>query len=380
MKKLFLLPLVLFLTFSPVFAQTKVKAPEDFVQQLVLPKEVYIGDKVQLQYTFNSAVDFFALADPQHISGDTLYLNPALKPFADPEGRYSVSEISLYRNGMSYTLLISFVPWITGDLVFPEFDLSACCRELDSVIVKKSGTTDDEKKSGENAGENSESEVASAESNPAVYPISIQPVEVLSMVESLGAVGLRPPVAPLLLPGTKYVLWILIVVGIILLFGVCFVLAKIRAIQEFFFNVRERLGLIRMSKLTKRRLKKLGAKNCSDAEFATEWQSIMRSYLDSRFGVPFGSVTTKRIASVIFNVTGGMLSDSQENSILNIVSLFTRTDYIIFAQNSIDSKQLPVEVHEAAFNEGERSGIVETTGKSIEELEKVEEENAGDAE
>ena len=103
----------------------------------------------------------------------------------------------------------------------------------------------------------------------------------------------------------------------------------------------------------------------------------MRTYLDSRFGVPFGAVTTKRIASVIFNVTGGMLSDSQEDAVLTIVSLFTRTDYIIFAQNSIDSKQLPVEIHEAAFNEGERAGIVESTNGAIEGLEKVDDEKDG---
>ncbi len=388
MKKIFLLPLIFIAATLSVFADTKNKSTSgDFVQQFVLPSEVYIGDEVELHYTFNSGVDFFALADSKHIDGDTLYLNPHLKPFVDADERYTVNEVSLHRNGMSYTLLIKFVPWVTGELKFPTFNLSACCLGKDAEIVDEEKTVDNdasekdsaEKKDGGEKIFEEQVDTMALDSgiNPAPYKIRLQGVNIISLSENLGAISLRPPVSPLLLPGTNYILWTLIVVGVLLLFGICFVLAKMRAIQEAWYNLRERLGLIRMSQLTRRHLKKLASKKCSDVEYATEWQKIMRTYLDSRFGVPFGAVTTKRIASVIFNVTGGMLSDSQEDAVLTIVSLFTRTDYIIFAQNSIDSKQLPVEIHEAAFNEGERAGIVESTNGAIEGLEKVDDEKDG---
>ncbi|MBR6080077.1 MAG: hypothetical protein IKQ66_02515 [Treponema sp.] len=388
MKKIFLLPLIFIAATLSVFADTKNKSTSgDFVQQFVLPSEVYIGDEVELHYTFNSGVDFFALADSKHIDGDTLYLNPHLKPFVDADERYTVNEVSLHRNGMSYTLLIKFVPWVTGELKFPTFNLSACCLGKDAEIVEEEKTVDNdasekdsaEKKDGGEKIFEEQVDTMALDSgiNPAPYKIRLQGVNIISLSENLGAISLRPPVSPLLLPGTNYILWTLIVVGVLLLFGICFVLAKMRAIQEAWYNLRERLGLIRMSQLTRRHLKKLASKKCSDVEYATEWQKIMRTYLDSRFGVPFGAVTTKRIASVIFNVTGGMLSDSQEDAVLTIVSLFTRTDYIIFAQNSIDSKQLPVEIHEAAFNEGERAGIVESTNGAIEGLEKVDDEKDG---
>ncbi len=388
MKKIFLLPLIFIAATLSVFADTKNKSTSgDFVQQFVLPSEVYIGDEVELHYTFNSGVDFFALADSKHIDGDTLYLNPHLKPFVDADERYTVNEVSLHRNGMSYTLLIKFVPWVTGELKFSTFNLSACCLGKDAEIVDEEKTGDNdasekdsaEKKDGGEKIFEEQVDTMALDSgiNPAPYKIRLQGVNIISLSENLGAISLRPPVSPLLLPGTNYILWTLIVVGVLLLFGICFVLAKMRAIQEAWYNLRERLGLIRMSQLTRRHLKKLASKKCSDVEYATEWQKIMRTYLDSRFGVPFGAVTTKRIASVIFNVTGGMLSDSQEDAVLTIVSLFTRTDYIIFAQNSIDSKQLPVEIHEAAFNEGERAGIVESTNGAIEGLEKVDDEKDG---
>ncbi|MBQ5384494.1 MAG: hypothetical protein IIU46_08610 [Treponema sp.] len=371
MKKLILIPLIFITVFLSAFADSKNKGSDDFVQQIVLPSEVYVGDEVQLNYTFNSGVDFFTLASSKHIDGDTLYLNPALKPFADSDERYTVNEVSLHRNGMSYTLLIKFIPWVTGELTIPEFNLSACCLGKDAVIVQKEAAEDSEAEGFE---EQVDTMAIDSGINPAPYKIKLKPVNIISLSEKLGAVSLRPPVSPILLPGTNYIIWTLIVVGVILLFGICFVLAKIRSIQEFWYNLRERLGLIKVSKMTRRKLKKLSVKKCSDAEYAAEWQQLMRTYLDSRFGVPFSSVTTKRISSVIFNVTGGMLSELQEDAVLTIVSLFTRTDYIIFAQNSIDSKQLPVEIHEAAFNEGERGGIVESTVKAIEGLEKVEEE------
>ncbi|MBQ2529008.1 MAG: hypothetical protein II584_01430 [Treponema sp.] len=381
MKKIILPALISIIALMPVSADSKNKGSDDFVQQFVLPSEVYVGDEVQLQYTFNSGVDFFALADSKHIDGDVLYINPALKPFADSEERYNVNEVSLHRAGMSYTLLIKFIPWVTGELSFPEFNLSACCLGKDATIVEKPAEPEASENEGGSDGKVFEEQVDTmaidSGINPAPYRIKVHPVTVISLVEKLGAVSLRPPVSPLLLPGTNYIIWTLIVVGVLLLFGICFVIAKIRAIQNFWYNLCERLGLIRMSKLTRRHLKKLRVKKCTDAEYAAEWQKIMRTYLDSRFGVPFGSVTTKRIASVIFNVTGGMLSEVQEDAVLSIVSLFTRTDYIIFAQNSIDSKQLPVETHEAAFNEGERAGIIDSTNKAIDGLEKVEEEKEG---
>lgn len=366
MKKQVIASLIFMTLVFPLFAQNK-KRSEDFVQQFVLPKEVTVGDKVQLHYTFNSAVDFFALAESEHISGDVLYLNPMSKPFSESPDRFTINEISLLRSGMSYTLLVSFIPWTTGEIVFDDFDLSALSMGRDGTLKEES--VDEEK----------EIDTLAVESgiNPAPYKITLDPVTVVSLSNQLNVVGLRPPVSPLLLPGTKYVLWTLIVVGVVLLFAVCFILAKIRSIREAWFNLQERLGLVRMSNLTKRKLKKLSTKKCSDAEFAAEWQQIMRSYLKSRFDVPFDSVTTKRISSVIFNKTVGMLTETKEDAIFNIVSLFTRTDYIIFAQNSIDSKQLPLEVHEAAFNEGERLAIVDNTGKAIEGLEKVEDEKDG---
>ena len=110
------------------------------------------------------------------------------------------------------------------------------------------------------------------DSSKTQHKIRLQGMNIISLSENLGAVSLRPPVSPLLLPGTNYILWTLIVVGVLLLFGICFVLAKMRAIQEAWYNLRERLGLIRMSQLTRRHLKKLAAKKCSDVEYATEWQ------------------------------------------------------------------------------------------------------------
>ena len=56
---------------------------------------------------------------------------------------------------------------------------------------------------------------------------------------------------------------------------------------------------------------------------------------------------------------------------MDLVSLFTRTDYIVFAQGSIDSRLDPPQEHVAAFADGERKEIVMITSKCIDGLELV---------
>jgi len=341
---------------SPSFPQSS--STEDFVQQILVPKDIYVGDNVQLHYTFNSPIDFFALSDPTRIEGDVLTLNPKSPAFISPDESFTVNDVSLHRNGMSYTLLISFIPWRPGQLEFPEFDLNEYCRTTDFTTVP------------------SESDVPIE--NLVQYKMKLQSVTVLSLVESMGATGIRPAISPRLLPGTTYIVWTLIIVGILVLFAAGFALAKMRAIKEAYYNLLEYLGFLKNVHTAKRGLKKLSEKNCDDGDFAAQWQKIVRNYLDYRFEVPFSSVTTKRIASVINTATGNILGERQENAVMDIVSLFMRTDYIIFAQNSIDSKQLPLEDHQAAFSEGERNKIVEITEKAIDGLEAKNTDEGGD--
>ncbi len=364
MRKFYVIAALCFFMLIPSRLFSQNSSTEDFVQQILVPKDIYVGDRVQLHYTFNSPIDFFALADSAVLEGDVLHLNPKSPAFVSPEESFTVNDVSLHRNGMSYTLVINFIPWHPGLIDFPEFDLNEYCRNAGLLVwpEKKSVLTENP------SAENPESSTLPIE-NLVEYRLKIQSVTVLSLIENLGDTGIRPAISPRLLPGTTYIVWTLIIVGILILFAAGFALAKMRAIKEAYYNLKEYLGFMKNVHAAKRGLKKLSEDSCDDGEFAARWQKIVRNYLDYRFEVPFSSVTTKRIASVINAATGNMLGERQENAVMDIVSLFTRTDYIIFAQNSIDSRQLPLEDHQAAFSQGERSKIIEITESAIDGLE-----------
>ncbi|MBO5606853.1 MAG: hypothetical protein J5930_03070 [Treponema sp.] len=330
---------------NPISASAQGKASDDFVQQVVIPPEVYVGDKAQLQYTFNSPIDFFAQADPSHLSGDTLYINPAEQAFRAENGEFDVSKVSLHRNGMTYTLVVDFTAWTPGSIDFPPFDLNAYCRM----------TTE-----------------GSSVENLVSFEVDLEPLTVPSLSERMNSVGLRPPASPLLIPGTNYIVWTLIVTGVIILFLLGLILVKFPVIREAVYSIREKMGLLRNSRVAKRHLKKLLLRKSSDMEFARSWQQIMRSYLSARFGTSFSSVTTRNLAMVINRATGNMMSEEQEGSLMDLVSLFIRTDYILFAKDSIESQQLPREDHEAAFTEGERNDIVEISKSCIDGMESSE--------
>ena len=98
MKKLLAFLLQFFLVSSLVLSED--------VKQIIVPLEFYVGDSVQLRYSFDSSVDFFAIADPTSVKNDTLSLSPLQPAFVSPEMEYSVKEVSLQRYGSTYTIAI----------------------------------------------------------------------------------------------------------------------------------------------------------------------------------------------------------------------------------------------------------------------------------
>jgi len=316
-------------------------AMEDVIQ-ILIPKEVYVGDTAELRFSFNAPVDLFAGVPADKINDGELLLNTENSSFKMQD--YDIKQVSLRLIGRTYTLSLIFVPWVTGTIKFPPFDLNALIHSDTKVSIPE--------------------ELANKP-----FVITLQPVEILSLVKKYNALTLRSPLPPELLPGTNYIVWSFIILFVLLLFAVIFVLAKFPMISEKFYSLSESLALIKNARQTKHKIRVLLKKKYSDAEFAQEWQSITRKYLSARFSTSFNSITTNSIAKRIMNVTGDFMSNEQEDSIISLTSLFTRTDYIRFAKDSIDSRQLPSEEHEAAFYPGEKEVIAKLTISAISNLE-----------
>ncbi|MBQ5570803.1 MAG: hypothetical protein IIT45_10235, partial [Treponema sp.] len=107
-------------------------AMED-VNQILIPKEVYVGDTAELRFSFNAPVDLFAGVPAEKINDGELLLsteNPAFKM-----QNYDVKQISLRLIGRTYTLSLVFVPWVTGSIKFPPFDLNALIHSETKVSI-----------------------------------------------------------------------------------------------------------------------------------------------------------------------------------------------------------------------------------------------------
>ena len=133
-------------------------------QQILIPKKVYIGDTAELRCTFNSPDPFLK----QLTSSGTAEL-PLVSQSAEPQEEYVIKNISLSPSGIDfYQLTITFIPWKTGDLLFPSMEIEG------SDIV-----------------------------------LEFQPIQIVSLIanESTNTSTIRDTAAPLLLPGTTYKLY-----------------------------------------------------------------------------------------------------------------------------------------------------------------------------
>ena len=158
---------------------------QDSARQTLLPKEIYVGDTAQLSYVFQCQVDLYSLARKgggvSRMEGGILFFDISGGYFARMEDECSVTQLSMRQVGMTYTIVLDFIPWRPGKLEFIPLDMGKLCRTDTDIII------------------------------------SLEPVEVLSLSEKLGANSLRPPASPLLLPGTNYIVWTIIMLSVALL-------------------------------------------------------------------------------------------------------------------------------------------------------------------
>lgn len=346
MKK-FIFASLIFIFSVSLFAQNEIK-------QILIPRDVFIGDQGQIQFSFYSSYDYLNDVERNRIKDGRLYINPEkVSSYLVDSDSCKIQSTILERSGNgNYTLLISLIPWKAEEIKFKEFELGDLCGNL--------------------------SEEESAEKRKTHAPsflVRLRPVKILSLVDKLNEHNLRPAKSPVTLPGTNYFLWGFSILGILFISGIFIVVIKFPQITSKYRKIVAKNKFRKNARDTCRRLKIILRKNLGDKDFAQGVQVIVRKYLEFRFNTSFASVTVSRMLSKIQEVTGNMLNENTEEAVEDIVSAFVRTNYIRFASGSIDSKRLPVEEYQASFLPGERTKMVITLRKAINRLEKGGEEN-----
>ncbi|MBQ5998482.1 MAG: hypothetical protein IJL70_03325 [Treponema sp.] len=317
MKKRFLFVPVLLLCFYALPAQSD-------TSQFVFPKRVLVGDMAELHYTFSSGVDFFP--EEGLLDEKPLFLN--LLPFSTDNSDFTLTKAIIQRNGAMYTVVLTFIPWKSGILDFPQFDLYAAVFGSDTV------------------------------------PFIIDPerVEISSLLTDEDTI-LRPVVPPLLFPGTIYFVYFSIVLFIVVLIFIIQFLIRWRTISDKLNEKRLLRKYAKSSRFAVRQLKKL-EKNSSkiqDSAFCLAIQKIFRKYLTVRFGINFNCLATNQFVTAFETATGGVLDGFIVDNMEAIVEIFTRMDYVRFAHNSLESKKMPAEQYAAVLHDGERGELINTS-------------------
>lgn len=294
-------------------------------QQILIPKKVYIGDTAELRCTFNSPDSFLK----QLTSSGTAKL-PLVSQSTEPQEEYVIKNISLSPSGIDfYQLTITFIPWKTGDLLFPSMEIEG------SDIV-----------------------------------LEFQPIQIVSLIanENTNTSTIRDTAAPLLLPGTTYKLYGTLSVFVIFLI-ICIRIILKRKNILFYINQKRLLKKYKKNKKqTIRNLYKIAdeaeAAKIDDQTAAENLQKSLRTYLEIRFDYPFTHTVSSEIMQGWQTATGGLLSDTKTEAFGNIAASFIRTDFIRYSKNG-------------KFEENELINLIEKIISQIQILEQNEESLSG---
>ncbi len=307
-------------------------------QQILLPKKVYIGDSAELRCTFNS--NSLYLKDFVGSESVSLSLNAFTQELNSQD--YNIQKITLSSAGVDYyQLSITFVPWKTGTIILPPYNVSA---NFDTSNPLTSFSLADQ------------------------IEINFEPVNIVSIVEQNQVQGLSPSAPPMLLPGTSYKLYSALIIFVL------FILLLIRSItkrEQIAFFIRHkkllwkykknrRLTIRALESLLKPVSKKNPAKN--DKEFAEAIQKILRNYLEVRFEYPFSKTVTSGFMGAFHKIFGGtedfssLMSEEKENACIKMTGIFTRSDYIRYSAG-------------AALDEAERRDLIEESEEAVAQLE-----------
>ena len=312
--------------------------------QVLVPQNVYIGDTAELR------VSFVSEKAEKLLKGQSSVELP-LSNFTEELNfqEYQIEKINLITSGPNnYTFVITFIPWKTGNIKFPQYALMS-------------------------------------EEN---LELKFENVSISSLIKD-ESVGLQGQNAPLLLPGTVYKIYGILVGVILVLLILIRLIVKRDSVAA---SIKKRKLIKKYKKNKKETLKNLGKllkKNeISDVDFAAEIQRLIRNYLEVRFEVPFTKTVSSEIKEkfnlgFITNPKNGRvkglnevsldrtyyvespISEQKKEAINIIEKIFLDTDIIRYAQNSQG-------LNKTKFLENEKQEMVEIIKQNVEVLDVLE--------
>lgn len=297
--------------------------PEN-LRQLVIPHTLFVGDTGEIKIYFASEEVFSNATLSQEFFTSVL-----------AENDYSIKKLSISKNGTtadgknSYEFSMTFTPWKTGKNIIPSYNLGKFAGKEDFCVTFDS--------------------------------INVESIFTQKNVDQTfqGARG------PLLLPGTTYKIFLWSGIFLILIILLIRWLVKWQDFILFVKNQRLMFMYRQNKKKTLKFIKKQLDSTQSDRDTASNIQTCLRNYLETRFGYPFKNCAASEIEIGFDKIFQGLMSDEKENAIEDLTAVFVRTDFIRYGK-------------ENHFFEGERpelfniiSGVINTLENRSEQKEEA---------
>lgn len=287
MKKSLLCIIFLFVTFF-AFSQTLLN--ESFS---VVPKDIYIGDLVEIRYNFSTNIN---LLEQQGVK------------ISFPENtKYEIISSTLSGDNGNYTLEISCIPWETGPIDLPKIELSEYIETISTS-----------------------------------FAIDVPSFTVLSIVERTNKKDLQAVAAPVLVPGTTWFIYFVIILGLLIITLFVYFLFHSKKVISNWNNYLINLQFKKNLKKTVKRIKKLNKKSAKydDKMYAKELSAITRDFLSTRFKHNFHSVVSSKIQVEINSIFQDLLPEELLDKIEEISNILTRCDYVRFSGNQEKNAEL----------------------------------------
>ena len=271
-------------------------------QFFVNPKEIFCGDKVLLQYQV-LIPDEYVLALGNYLPLKITNPEEFSNIIKTDSLTCTVESFSLELSGNLLIYQINCVAWQLGKISFPNIII-----ELDSISLE----------------------------------LPVSEFTVSSILEKTGESSIQPVLAPILLPGTTYIVYGSIFLGIIFLSLIIFAFTKSSKIYRFFKNIIINYKYKKNHKKCLALLKKLNknSENLSNVDFAEQLQIIMRGYFSYRFSDKVYNLATSEIVSWFSSIYNLILPEQAEEAIHLFYELMHRCDFLRFSGNSVKGAEL----------------------------------------
>lgn len=283
-------------------------------QQILIPKQVFIGDKAELKCNFNSNEIIFQKSDANADKNLIETAKISISSFVEPVNlnEYEILDMEISCIGVDfYELSVKFIPWTTGKIQFPSLKIGEQILEF-------------------------------------------SPVNIASITEQTGTKEIKENSGPLLLPYTTYKIFAFLLCFLLLLCLFVHLIVKRKKVMFFIKNQVLKYKYNKNRKKTLRNLYKIA--DYSDKDFAQDFQHIMRSYLHVKFDYPFENCATSQMKLEFLTITQGLLDDNKSEKFDELVGFFIRTDFIRYGKN-------------CTFENDEKKEIVRKTEEIIKTLE-----------